>query len=500
MKTYFYRAWYWLAQTPYKAKNGAMFLSLCLMISPAFAGGDASEGSLFLLMLLMLVILIVPPFLLALIAPLFAPRKDQAKHTVANESQKNTTASGLIAKVFVFALLIWGFSLFAYYQFRTWQNAKQDKQRTEQLQAAAVADDLMWKNTPLRIAACRADLGSLRNLVNQEKKATELDLKLKVAKECAVGREQAEVLAVLLDDPIYHSEDNLGGILAISEAVFDSMDVQLLQVLLQKKTHLPKERLHEFYLATLLKNDTKTPEQKLLWLRALSENGIDLNYVSSSGSSLLRVAFETQAAPIIHYALDRGIDPYAAVVNNVSVTIERRIKNSNNSTILEKSERFSWSPLQSWTLRRFGYTWPKQWEHREKIPLLSEQEVMAINRRLRDLTPAEASLGFEDFRLRTNTPDGGASLFAYMLERGVKLDIADAFGKSLLSAYMPYSEQLMGVLAKLEDKQLQQLICPSVQLGTRPVSLIDEARETHNNKELITFLESRQLKRCSLQH
>jgi hypothetical protein len=64
---------------------------------------------------------------------------------------------------------------------------------------------------------------------------------------------------------------------------------------------------------------------------------------------------------------------------------------------------------------------------------------------------------------------------------------------------MPYSEQLMGVLAKLEDKQLQQLICPSVQLGTRPVSLIDEAREIPN-KTLITFLESRQLKRCSLRH
>nr|WP_314860952.1 hypothetical protein [uncultured Undibacterium sp.] len=499
MKTYFYRAWHWLAQTPYKAKHGAMFLGLCLMISPASAGGDASEGSLFLLMLLMLGILIVPPFLLALIAPLFAPRKDQAKHTVANESQKNTTASGLIAKVFVFALLIWGFSLFAYYQFRTWHNAKQDKQRTEQLQAAAVADDLMWKNTPLRIAACRADLGSLRNLVNQEKKATELDLKLKVAKECAVGREQAEVLAVLLDDPIYHSEDNLGGILAISEAVFDSMDVQLLQVLLQKKTPLPKERLHEFYLATLLKNDTKTPEQKLLWLRALSENGIDLNYVSSSGSSLLRVAFETQAAPIIHYALDRGIDPYAAVIKTVNVNIQKRIKGVGITT-LEKTEQFSWSPLQSWTLRKYGYTWPQQKDRNRKIPVLSEQEVVAVNRRLRDLTPTEASLGFQNFKLRTDTPDGGASLFAYMLERGVKLDIADASGKGLLSAYMPYSEQLMGVLAKLEDKQLQQLICPSVQLGTRPVSLIDEARETHNNKELITFLESRQLKRCSVQH
>ncbi|MFZ6799521.1 hypothetical protein [Undibacterium sp. Di24W] len=498
MKTLFYRAWYWLAKTSHKAKNGAMFLGLFSMISSAFAGGDASEGSLFLLLLLMLGILIVPPLLLALIAPLFVPRKDQARYTVASESQKDTTTSGLIAKVFVFALLIWGFSLYAYYQFRTWHNAKQDKQGTEQSQTAAVADDLMWKNTPLRIAACRADLASLRNLVNQEQKYTELDLKIKVAKECAVGREQAKVLEILLDDPIYHSEDNLSGPLAISEAVFDSMDVQLLQVLLQKKTRLPKERLHELYLTTLIKNDTKTPEQKLLWLNALSQNGINLNYVSSSGSSLLRVAFETQAAPIIHYALDKKIDPYAGVIKTVNVIIEKRIE-SSGATTLEKTEQFSWSPLQSWTLRRFGYTWPKQKEQNRKIPVLSEQEVVAINRRLRELTPDESTLRLQTFQLRTDTPDGGASLFAYMLERGVRLDIADASGKGLLSAQIPYSDQLITVLAKLEDRQLQKLVCPLTQLGTPPVSLIDEAKKYHN-QALITFLESRQLKRCSVQY
>lgn len=469
------------------------------MISPACAGGDASEGSLFLLLLLMLGILIVPPLLLALIVPLFVPSKDQAKHKVASESQKASTRSGLIAKVFVFALLIWGFSLYAYYQFRTWHTAKQEKQGSEQLLSAELADDLMWKNTPLRVAACRADLASLRNLVSSEQKEVDLDLKLKVAKECAVGREQAEVLAVLLDDPIYHSEDNLKAILAISEAVFDSMDIQLLAVLLQKKTHLPKERLHEFYLAALLKNDTKTPEQKLLWLKALSENGVDLNYISSSGSSLLRVAFETQAAPIIHYALDQGNDPYAAVVKTVNVIIEKRIESSGGITTLEKTEQFSWSALQSWTLRRFGYTWPQQKKRNIKIPILNEEEILAINRRLRELTSDESNLRFQNFQLRTDTPDGGASLFAYMLERGVKLDIADASGKGLLSARMPYSDQLIAVLTKLEDKQLQQLICPRVQLGTSSASLIDEARKSHN-QVLITFLENRQLRRCPVRH
>jgi len=472
----------------------ALFLA-----GPAAAFAHASEGQLGLFLLSLVAGVLLPPLLLAAAfhyLPPWLPATPPAEGEAPPPPTGVRTSTGV---VFVVALLVWCALIMAFFAQRWLQQRRSSEQHVAQRQQESRDLDQAWQQLPLRVAACAGDLAGVRALMAAPaaaKPVHELDEKVRLARECAIERPQPEVLGLLLDDAVYRDAERPGGAEAIAKLVFQTLDLELLSALMHKRQDgqlpLSDSSALRLWQQVLLESHQRSPEQKLAWLRALRAQGLDLRQGDAAGMSLLQLAFETQAAPLIEYALSLGSDPYASRSYRVDVKMPRgQARGAQAGDAPEiRVESYSWSPLQSWTLRKFGFV--ERAEDRRRLPPLSEAEIAAIERQLRPLQPQEAALRRGSYALRTEMPDGGAALLAHMLERGVQLDIADAAGQGLIQADKTYTPQLLAVLAGLSDAQLQQLNCP-----VHARSSLQLRADVANNQALLAVLAGRTLRRCA---
>jgi hypothetical protein len=154
-----------------------------------------------------------------------------------------------------------------------------------------------------------------------------------------------------------------------------------------------------------------------------------------------------------------------------------------------------WTPLQYWILRRHGYYRPPLGSPTRSIPKLTNQEVVSIQRQLRELTPDEANFftgtggRFSDWG---NLPDGGAALFRYLRQRGAKLHVPNQDGTSIFDRYTTFSPALVVELDKLSDTELRELSCPIDSAGLVKMPLYAEAK-SFRNRSITDFLDKRKL-------
>ena len=466
------------------------------LAGPAWAFAHASEGQLLLLLLAVLAGVFLPPLLIAAASPTIQSWIAQGLRDNARAADQPLRGPWLgRAAVFVLALVVWGALISGFIYERLQRDRLSAERHVAQRKQEEQFANQAWQQQPLRVAACADTKAALEALMSvptpPPRPVYTLDLKLRVAKECAIDRPHPEILSLLLNDAIYADEQS-GGAGAITSAVFRSMNPDLLLVLAKKQLPLWSGARQALWQEVLRELQEKNLPLKLDGLRALEALGVNLKMEDKSGQDLLRFAVETQAADVIEFALDLGLSPDVTTRLLINVRLPKPDgslpgPSERQPTVTEVS---NWSTLQSWTLRRFGHASTERSGF--KPPPLSEAEIASIDKRMRPLTPDEAALRHREFTLNTHAPDGGAALFSHMLLRGVALDRADAAGRGLFSATMDYSGPLLAVLAGLSDAEIQRINCPT----QARVSLRDQAAAARN-QPLLSLLDARLLRRCA---
>ncbi|MCV2421175.1 hypothetical protein [Paucibacter sp. DJ2R-2] len=466
------------------------------LAGPAWAFAHASEGQLLLLLLAVLAGVFLPPLLIAAASPTIQSWIAQGLRDNAGAADQPLRGPWLgRGAVFILALVVWGALISGFIYERLQRDRLSAERHVAQRKQEEQFANQAWQQQTLRVAACADTKAALEALMSvptpPPRPVYTLDVKLRVAKECAIERPHPEILALLLDDSSY-AEEHSGGPAAITSAVFRSMNPDLLAVLARKQLPLSADARQTLWQEALRELQEKNTPLKLDGLRALQAQGVNLKLDGPSGQDLLRFAVETQAADVIEFALDLGLSPDVTTRLLINVRLPKPDgslpgPSERQPTVTEVS---NWSTLQSWTLRRFGHDSTERFGF--KPPPLSEAEIASIDKRMRPLTPEEAALRRREFTLNTKAPDGGAALFAYMLQRGVALDTADAAGHGLFSAKMDYSAPLLAVLAGLSDEELQRINCPT----QARVSLRAQAAAAQN-QALLRLLDARPLRRCA---
>lgn len=331
-----------------------------------------------------------------------------------------------------------------------------------------VSEEERWQNNGARQAACAGNLPLLKRELNYGNWDT--DSKLRLFRECALATHNPAVLSVLLED--LRKQEGGSGAEAhcpFLDATMQTLDVKLIEVFTEQDLSLACSQTpwwNPLIYAEKLDSETIIP-----WLYFLANHGINLAEVRGS-ESLLVFALENGDARLINFALDLGIDPFSS-----------------------PSKSSPWTPLQSWTLRRFGIRPTSYLQSRTNK--LTSNEIASIQHRLRELNASEANLvltegrRFSDWQL---AEDGGASLFRYVMKQGASLDWPSETGQGMLRGNTPISAPLYEVLNQLSDKQLQLLACPRNINSEGRHSLYAEASKA-NNQVLIELLERRKLQR-----
>jgi hypothetical protein len=345
------------------------------------------------------------------------------------------------------------------------RSSEEQKQQMEEVES--------WQKNALRIAACGHDLPGVRRELENAQVGE--DVKRRVFDECAVPQANAEVLEIFLDDLLKRpsTDGKQKHCVYLLDIFENSLNVKLLEAFAERKLTLNCDFGKEsMWWLTIKRSPTLPSEQLLLWLHYLQRHEVDLAR-SNGGESLLTFAFDNLDAQLIQFALDLGIDPYQP-----------------------SADENSWSPLQIWTLRRFGFR--PTGLLRSPTIRLKAQDVAAIQSRLRELTPKEANFQMGNgrrFDSWVQTPDGGdgAALFRYVIQKGARIDLPDNIGMGMINGAMKVTPDFLSALDELTNEQLQLLACPLSSSGDRKHMLYADAKKS-GNTELVNFLERRKIK------
>ncbi|MBC3907318.1 hypothetical protein [Undibacterium umbellatum] len=337
----------------------------------------------------------------------------------------------------------------------------------------ADATKLQWQQNPLRIAACAADLPALEMAL--EHATEEKDRISGVVEECAVKSANTAVMKVLLQHKLKQrsGEGNNRADLhcAYLAPAMAATNVALLEVFVEQGLKLDcSDYGGPMWWRGLSAAHSLPAHHVLAWLHYLQSHELDLRE-QKGDRSLLSSAMRSLHAPVILFALDLGMDPYADAGANY----------------------YGLSMMQYWTIRRFD-----EGSATSKAQLTMEEK-NTVQARLRELTAVEANFQHAHtssrFKEWDHLSDGGAALFAYLLERGAAVRL-DQGGGSMVDGYRSTSPQLIAVLDSLSDEQLRLLSCPGATSGQRR-TLYDDARGARNHS-LLQFLERRKMQHaCS---
>lgn len=214
-------------------------------------------------------------------------------------------------------------------------------------------------------------------------------------------------------------------------------------------------------------------EQRLPWLRRLTELGMDPCLASPSGLTLLQRAAHYARPEYLEFLLDAGCDPAALQALDVPTTFGPPFM----------------SAQLAWLMRVRGY-WRNVFEQpRERLP---PEVVERLSRRIGDVSQHELTrfhpkTGVGGPLLITEQREWGrlanldAALIAWMGSRGLRMDAANSIGLSWYArGYKDTGGQLPkghDMLDSLSVEQLRQLIKP-VNLATgKPGKPLEAAKD-----------------------
>lgn len=346
-----------------------------------------------------------------------------------------------------------------------------------QRQAAQKAKERerQWLLNPLRTSACNGQLARFTQELASGKH--DADAKQRALQDCIIPKSDVAAMRVALDELIEKSDDSEVHCPYLS-AVLQGLDTQLLEVFVERQRSLTCAS--QFYPSDPLNHSAEhrppswwdvfkrrneiPPEALLKTLRYLQAHEVDLTRIVA-GHSLLTIAVEEGNYTAILFALDLGMDPD------------------------DKAYRYEGdlSPKETWVLRRFHST------YRDSYSALEREKIQA---RFQEMTPAQADAMARKLHRKQNLEsfyDGGADFVAYLVARKANMRRLNS-GGNLIFGNTRISPELLQVLAKLDDGQLKDFICPEIDEYDRAFSLYEEAVSSEN-KVLLAFLQQRKMPR-----
>ncbi len=358
------------------------------------------------------------------------------------------------------------------------QNENQIAKEKEQ---AAVEDqreaEQIWLNSPLKEAACNGDSTKLKSILSSND-FNRRDLR-RAFEDCAVEQANAEVADLLLDHilrPEFTQDKtaHCAYLTPVFRQIGKKVNLEILTLFARRnlslECHVDSYKIPTWWSRTQQNTAIADPNFSK-YLSYLASQGVDL-YVDLGGRNLLSYAMESGDAATISLVLNEKSTPYA----------------------LSPQGR-DWTPLQYWILRRHGYFLPPLGSPEFTIPKLSDQELASIQAQLRELTPDEANFfnGVDErFTDWNNFPDGGASLFRYLRQRGAKLHVPNQNGTGIFNGRTRFSPALIAELDQLTDTEMRELSCPIDNKGAVKIPLYGQAK-VHQNRSITDYLDKRKL-------
>ncbi|MFZ6799520.1 hypothetical protein [Undibacterium sp. Di24W] len=364
-----------------------------------------------------------------------------------------------------------------------WFKLIQNENRITKEKAQSAVEDQRdaeqsWRNSPLKEAACNADLTKLRATLSS-RHFNRRNLR-RAFEDCAVEQANAEVADLLLDNimrPEVTQEKtaHCSYLAPVFRQIGKNINLEVLALFARRKLSLDcREGVREiptWWSETQQQNNAISDPNFSKFLSYLASQGVDL-YADLGGRNLLSYAMEFGDAATIAVVLNERSKPYALLPNSDS-----------------------WTALQYWILRRHGYQRQPQLSGAGAIPELSDQERANIQAQLRELAPDEANffngVG-QRFTAWGDFPDGGAALFRYLRQRGAKLHIPNQYGVGIFHGRTTFSPALIAELDQLTDTELRELSCPIDNTGTVKLPLYAEAK-VHQNHSITDYLDKRRL-------
>jgi hypothetical protein len=166
----------------------------------------------------------------------------------------------------------------------------------------------------------------------------------------------------------------------------------------------------------------------------------------------------------------------------------------------KKPNNYSRSPNEVWTERMFKYC--------DTCGLgflgtrLSKEEIDTINKKVRPMTTEEINKTFILAHVQRfkDYPDTGAAFFNYLVKKGAKLNISYYYSTGSLAEHERLAPEFVAVLNKLTKEQIEELAYPRVirdgVITSQFATPLLESAKLKNNKELIEFLCSHNIKGC----
>lgn len=434
------------------------FAILSTLASPAIAHGGAEAGAIMVLFFSAGIAIVV--FTIAVIVCSIK----------RYSALKNIGISLLFSVIaFVTAVSVWTILIKNENQI-----AKERAQSTVDDQKEA---EQIWRNSPLKEAACNADLTKLKTILSSSN-FNRRDMR-RAFEDCAVAQANAEVADLLLDHILRpeYTQDKTAHctyLTPVFRQIGKSINLEVLALFARRKLSLDcregVRQIPTWWSETQQSNAMSDPNFSQ-YLSYLASQGVDL-YVDLGGRNLLSYAMEFGDAKTIALVLNEQSKPY---------------------TLLAKSS--DWTALQYWILRRHGYQSSPQIYGARVIPKLSDQERASIQAQLRELTPDEANfLNRDGWRFSNwgDFPDGGAALFRYLRQRGAKLHIPNQYGIGIFNGRTTFSPALIAELDQLKDTEMRELSCPIDNTGAVKMPLYAESK-LHQNRSITDYLDKRRL-------
>lgn len=363
-----------------------------------------------------------------------------------------------------------------------WFKLIQNENRITKEKAQAAVEDQreaeqIWRNSPLKEAACNGDSTKLKSILSSND-FNRRDLR-RAFEDCAVEQANAEVGDLLLDHILrpeltQDKTAHCSYLAPVFRQIGKNINLEILALFARRKLSLD---CHEDYRKIPTwwywthQNTAIADPNFSKYLSYLASQGVDL-YVDLGGRNLLSYAMESGDAATISLVLNEKSTPYALL-----------------------PQGHGWTPLQYWILRRHGYQRPLQLRPEFTIPKLSVQDLASIQAELRELTPDEANFfnGVDErFADWNNFPDGGASLFRYLRQRGAKLHVPNQYGVGIFNGRTTFSPALIAELDQLTDIEMRELSCPIDNTGAIKMPLYAEAK-VHQNRSITDYLDKRRL-------